>query len=99
MQGSFTWTDDSTSFRFKPDSRLALGTNYTLNIDPSAKSAEGGALPQGLTWHFSTVFPPAISSTMPRNGVTEAQYTGQLEINFVSPMKQSSLKDKVVIYP
>ena len=97
--GSFNWNQESTSFRFKPDTRLALGTNYTLKIAASAQSAQGGTLVQTLTWHFSTVFLPAISSTMPRNGETQAQFAGQLEISFVSPMKQSSLKDKVVITP
>jgi uncharacterized protein YfaS (alpha-2-macroglobulin family) len=99
VSGTFNWDQESTSFRFKPDTRLALGTNYTLNIATSAQSAQGGTLVQELNWHFSTVFPPAISSTMPSNGEMQAQFAGQLEISFVSPMKQSSLVDKVVITP
>jgi uncharacterized protein YfaS (alpha-2-macroglobulin family) len=99
VPGFYNWSEDSTSFRYKPYSRLELGTNYTLNIKLSAKSAQGGTLIQALTWHFSTVFPPAISNTVPRNGEVQSQYGGQLEIDFVSPMKQSSLKDKVVITP
>jgi uncharacterized protein YfaS (alpha-2-macroglobulin family) len=99
VTGNFNWNEDSISFVFKPDSRLALGTNYTLKVDHSAQSSQGGGLIQDLVWHFTTVFPPAISTTVPRNGETQAQYNGQLEIDFVSPMKQSSLKDKVVITP
>jgi uncharacterized protein YfaS (alpha-2-macroglobulin family) len=99
VSGSFKWSQDSTSFLFKPDRRLALGASYTLNIDASAQSAQGGTLLQALTWHFSTVLPPAISSTTPHDGETQTQFTSQLEISFVSPMKQSSLKDKVVITP
>ena len=99
VPGSFNWNVDSTGFNFKPASRLALGTNYALKIENTAQATQGGTLIQSLTWHFTTVFPPAISSTNPRNGETQSTYTGQLEIDFVSPMKQSSLKDKVVITP
>lgn len=97
--GTFLWSNLSDSLTFTPTQRLELGAAYTLNLDPSAQAETGGGLREGLTWHFTTVLPPAILSTNPYNGETQTIFDAQLGINFASPMKQSSLKDKVTITP
>ncbi|MGE5221817.1 MAG: Ig-like domain-containing protein, partial [Omnitrophica WOR_2 bacterium] len=99
VEGKFTWNESSNQFVFKPNSRLSLGTDYTLQLDKSAQAATGGGLRDGLIWHFKTVEPPGIANTNPANGQVQSQFYPQLEINFASPMKQSTLKDKVIITP
>ena len=99
VSGIFNWDEIYTSFLFTPTVNLELGTTYLLKLDPSAQAQTGGGLREGIEWHFTTVYPPAISGTYPHDGMVSKEYYSNLEISFISPMKPSSLKDKVIISP
>jgi uncharacterized protein YfaS (alpha-2-macroglobulin family) len=95
----FLWNDDLTQVVITPTQRLALDTQYSLQLSTRALAADGGALQEGLDWQFSSVPPPAILGTFPENGTTQGNYGGDFRIQFASPMNIESVKDKIVITP
>jgi alpha-2-macroglobulin len=80
-----------------PTQRLALGTSYRLFLDQQAQAADGGSLRAGVDWTFTTVPYPSVLGVTPSS--TQNRYDGYLSIRFASPMKISSLKDKIIINP
>lgn len=94
-----TWNSDYTRVEITPTQRLALGTSYALTLDASAQAADGGGLREGLTWNFTTIPPPAIKTVMPSDGSTQDTYSGELRIQFASPMNIASVKQRIVITP
>ena len=94
-----TWNQDSTQVIITPTQRLALNTKYNLVLNQNTQAAEGGSLSAGLNWNFYTVLPPAILAVSPANGTAQDRFDGMLRIEFVSPMRFDTLKDKVVITP
>jgi len=91
------WDEKNTQVVLKPASLLALGTSYTLSLDSSARSADGGSLAKGLERTFTTVPNPSITHTFPVDGYAFAQQSFQ--ISFAAPMDFKSLADKVVFAP
>ena len=93
------WDELGTTMVFTPTQRLALGTAYTLRLEPSAQALGGGNLKKGLIWNFTTVLPPAIAYTEPEDGSVQSEFTPQFSIHFVSQMRIETLKDKVIFTP
>ncbi|MBU1660923.1 MAG: Ig-like domain-containing protein, partial [Chloroflexi bacterium] len=82
-----------------PTQYLALGTDYTLMLTENARSDTGGTLAEGLRWNFRTVMLPAVLGTYPADGTTQSYYSSRFAIEFVSPMKLDTIKDRVIISP
>jgi len=96
VAGTFTWNEAGDEFRFKPDSDLVLDRLYTARIDTQVY---GSDLDGATEWNFATVPPPAIISTDPQDGDTEARPFGGFTINFASPMDETTLNDKITVEP
>lgn len=93
------WNTDLTQVVITPTERLALGTSYTLNLDPSARAADGGSLKEGLDWNFTTVPDPSIITVSPANNTVQENYSTELRVQFASPMNIESVKERIVIRP
>ena len=91
------WSEENRLLDFNPAGRLALGTDYTLNISTDALSTDGSPLGKAQSWSFRTVPAPAILQTTPTDGATGAN--PQVEIRFASPMNLKSLEERVVFDP
>lgn len=99
VAGAFVWDESATSFTYTPTNLLTIESEYTINIAPTARSANGEAmLPQGQTQTFRTVPLPGIASTYPANGES-VRPGGGATIYFKSPMNTETFADKVVISP
>jgi uncharacterized protein YfaS (alpha-2-macroglobulin family) len=95
----FAWDEFWTTMVFTPTQRMAVGKTYTFALDAAAQAVGGGNLGRGLSWTFNTVLPPAVISTDPADGMTQNQFNPMLSIQFASPMRFDTLKDKVLITP
>ncbi len=93
------WNDLSTRVVFTPTAFLELGTPYVLRLENSARAADGGRLGQGIEWRFTTVLPPGYAGFSVGDGDMLTSYVESFHIDFVSPVKYSSLEGKVVITP
>lgn len=94
-----SWSDDFVTLTVTPTELLSLATTYTLRIDGSAASAQGGTLERPFSWTATTVPYPAILQTSPVNGETESNYSSVFRINFASPMDEESMQGRVIITP
>jgi len=94
-----SWDEDLTRLTITPTQRLALDTQYVLTVDPAAQAESGGSLEEGLQWSFKTVPPPSVVSTVPRDGLIQTQYSGEITIKFASPMRIDTVRERIVITP
>ena len=102
-----SWNDDFTQLTIEPVGRYALANFYDLTLTDSAQAASpstgsggaGGALKEGLTFKFSTVPFPAIENVSPLPGSKGGPFNPTMSVQFESPMRFASLKDKVKITP
>ncbi|HLA43192.1 MAG TPA: Ig-like domain-containing protein, partial [Aggregatilineales bacterium] len=100
VEGSFEWAEDNRSFVFTPVDLLVLDTFYTISISVDvATSSTGARLEDGLTSTFSTVPYPAIVSTRPANGESNASPYGGFEVYFNVPIDIESLEGKFTVVP
>lgn len=97
--GNFTWNDKSTALTFKPNARLAYGTDYTVTIDnKKARSATNAPISALATAVFTTVAQPGILSTIPKNGDQGVQDTG-FSFNFSGMLPLKDFKSRVTVDP
>lgn len=103
VTGTFEWADDGAGFRFTPDSRLGLGTQYAIqftSVNGLPSGVNGGTPLSGITESvFNTVASPMIVNTSPSEGTGDAYPYGGFTIYFASPMDVSTLEDKITIDP
>lgn len=93
------WQMDDAQIVITPTERLAVGTDYTLQLTTDAQAATGGSLKEGLDWSFTTIPSPAVLETNPVNGSTQQYYTSELQIQFASPMRIDTVKPRISISP
>jgi hypothetical protein len=93
------WNEDDTRLTVTPDDRLELDTRYTFRLDSTAKSSHGNSLDQGLQWTFTTIRAPSILFISPPEFVRSNRYSAELRIQFVSPMRIDTVKERIVIEP
>lgn len=94
-----TWNVEETQLVITPTQRLELGTNYWLNLKAEAKAKDGGRLSSGLSWKFTTVQPPGIKTIVPFDQTTQDTYSSEIIIQFLSPMRIDTVKDKIELTP
>jgi len=54
LNGTFTWSEGGTAFRFMPEEILAYNTTYTCTVQGSGKDEHGNTLVNTTTWHYTT---------------------------------------------
>ncbi len=92
VKGTFTWSDDRTSFQFAPASDLPRGQQWTAKIDQGALSAGGQfGIEKAYTWQFKTVEYPRVIKTVPANAAQEVNPYGSMNVYFSAPMDRETL--------
>lgn len=94
-----TWNIEATQIIITPTQKLQLETSYVLNLKEDAKAKDGGNLRDGLLWNFSTVQAPGIKAIYPGDQTVQTSYSSELTIQFISPMRIDTVKDKIEISP
>ena len=94
-----TWDKTFTTLTIEPVGRYKIASFYDLNIFDSARAADGGTLKQGLHLKFGTVPLPAVKDVYPEPNSAAKDFDSRITIQFASPMKLASLKDRIKISP
>ena len=94
-----TWDKTFTTLTIEPVGRYTIASFYDLNILDSARAEDGGKLKRGLHLKFGTVPLPAITSIYPKPNSEARDFDARITIQFASPMKLESLKEKIKISP
>ncbi len=79
--------------RFVPDKPLDYGTSYVALLKAGAQDINRiASSTKDVSWTFRTVPRPAVLSTIPKDGQTNATLRDGLHIQFSSPMSRDGLK-------
>ena len=54
INGSFSWSLDSTSFKYYPSENLSYNTTHTCTVNPGVEDLAGNKMTVGYTWTFLT---------------------------------------------
>ncbi len=93
------WNDDFTILTIEPVRHYKIASFYDLTISDQLRAEDGGTLKDGLTLKFGTVPLPRILKLFPGRNSEQKDFDPHLAIQFASPMKLASLKDKIKISP
>jgi alpha-2-macroglobulin len=96
VPGSVSWSADGTTATFTPATELGRATVYVVSVEKGLKGSHRGETSALRTSSFKTVGLPAVQSTSPRDGDTNAGRYG-VNIRFASPMDKASLEGKLTI--
>ncbi|MCD6291660.1 MAG: Ig-like domain-containing protein [Anaerolineae bacterium] len=100
VPGHFTWRDDGRTMVFHPDQPLAFGAKYLVQINDTARAAQGrGTLRRAEAFTLTTVHLPAIRATHPADGDQKADPYGSLTVSFYSPIDPKTLAGAIIVEP
>ncbi|MFP3895303.1 MAG: Ig-like domain-containing protein [Anaerolineales bacterium] len=95
--GSFSWQDNTMIYT--PDKPLQQGTNYAASLAEGAPAAaKDVVISEAYEWKFTTIGPPEITSTYPRDG-QRLPLPDALEMTFSSPISQETFLEGTTITP
>lgn len=90
VQGRGTWLNTST-YLFYPKPSLDGGTTYTVRLDPTLKSADGGPLLTPEEWMFTTAI-PRLEKIEPEDGSTGVRLDAVVRLIFNQRMDIKSVE-------
>ncbi|MCP4427916.1 MAG: hypothetical protein GY803_25815, partial [Chloroflexi bacterium] len=96
----FEWLENDRVLQMTPQEPLALATAYQLQIDGSARAANGQASLDGSeTIAYQTVPFPGIVRTVPAAGSVADRFQRGVSIQFSSPMAWETVENQIRIEP
>jgi len=93
------WNKELTFLTIEPVGRYQIASFYELTIADTVQAQDGGTLKEGLTLKFGTVPLPRIEAVTPEPGSQATDFDGSLTIQFASPMKFESMKNRLQVSP
>ena len=97
---AFDWLENDRVVQLTPQEPLALDTPYQLQINNSARAANGEAsLDDSETLTYQTVPFPGIVRTSPVAGSVPERFQRGVTIQFASPMNWETVEDRIRIDP
>jgi len=98
-QGNYTWSDDSTEFYFEPADGWLGKTAYRIELDTTARDANGVPVYSTYGFEFSTErIELLLMDNYPQDGMTELSRTVEIQILFDGAIDQSTLSGRVFLY-
>ncbi|HET7699775.1 MAG TPA: MG2 domain-containing protein, partial [Candidatus Limnocylindria bacterium] len=85
-----------TVLTFNPTARMAQATRHIATVAKGLRGARGGETANVRTTSFTTVGPPSVRETYPRDGERSAGRFG-ISLQFSSPMDTESLEGRISI--
>ena len=94
-----TWTWSGTSATFTPAESWPLSTTVTVTVTRDARSWLQRRAEKEFTWSFTTLAPPLVVATTPRQGAQFAYASDRLTITFNREMDQQSVEERLKVEP
>ncbi len=100
VSGTFEWADDGLGFAFTPSERLPLDTRFVYGFSAGiARAAAGNGTLRAYEYGFSTLPPPALVKTYPRDGQTDARPYDGFVLTFNTIIDPETVLDRLTITP
>jgi uncharacterized protein YfaS (alpha-2-macroglobulin family) len=97
VRGAWTWS--GTSATFTPAESWPLSTTVTVTVTRDARSWLQRRAEKEFTWSFTTLAPPTVVATTPRQGAQFAYAHDRLTITFNREMDQQSVEERLKVEP
>ncbi len=97
IDGSFSWS--GATLTFTPADPLPLDAAFTVTLAPGVRDAAGNPTQGATPFAFTTVGPPAVASTTPRDGSDDVPRDAPIEIVFSTLMDTTSVEAALRITP
>lgn len=97
VRGAWSWSGNSATFT--PAESWPLSTTITVTVTRDARSWLQRRAEKEFTWAFTTLAPPMIIATTPRQGAQFAYLQDRLAITFNREMDQASVEERLKIEP
>ncbi len=96
VDGSFSWSGDSTVVTFDPAAALDFGSAYDVAVGTAATDTAGNALGSEFASSFMTSDPvppdePAVTGVLPADDATQVAANENVVVTFSEAMNQSSV--------
>ena len=96
--GYFHWSNDDKNLVFEPYPKLALSTNYTIEVAASAQSHFGVNIAEAVSIGFKTRTKLAIDKQYPENNQEDLSNTAAIRLQFNAVLNGSSLPGNIGLY-
>lgn len=97
LRGTWNWSGNSATFT--PAESWPLSTTVTVTVTRDARSWLQRRAEKEFTWSFTTLAPPMVVSTEPRQGARFAYLRDRLVITFNREMDQASVEQRLKVRP
>lgn len=96
VTSTYQWSDDSTTLTITPSVAYPPGIKLTVTVPKGLRDAGGGETAIDWSSTFTVVGAPAVTSTSPANGASNAGRYGA-RITFATPMNHASVEDRLSV--
>jgi uncharacterized protein YfaS (alpha-2-macroglobulin family) len=97
IRGTWNWNGNTTTFT--PAETWPLSTTVTISVTREARSWLQRRAEKDFAWSFTTLAPPMIVATEPRQGAQFAYMQDRLAITFNREMDQESVQARLKVEP
>ncbi|MCI0476682.1 MAG: Ig-like domain-containing protein, partial [Anaerolineales bacterium] len=97
VRGAWTW--GGTSATFTPAESLPLSTTVSITVTRDARSWLQRRAEKEFAWSFTTLAPPTVVETTPRQGAQFAYLRDRLTLTFNREMDQQSVAQRLKVEP
>ena len=97
VRGAWSWSGASATFT--PAESLPLSTTVSVTVTRDARSWLQRRAEKEFTWSFTTLAPPTIVATTPRQGAQFAYLRDRLTLTFNREMDQQSVAQRLKVEP
>ena len=97
IRGSFAWSGNAVTFT--PAETWPLSTTVSVTVTRDARSWLQRRAEKDFAWSFTTLAPPMIVATEPRQGAEFAFLENRLAITFNREMDQQSVEQRLKVEP
>ena len=97
VRGAWSWSGNAVTFT--PSESFPLSTTVSVTVTREARSWLQRRAEKELAWTFTTLAPPMITATEPRQGAQFAYLKDRLAITFNREMDQQSVEQRLKVEP
>jgi uncharacterized protein YfaS (alpha-2-macroglobulin family) len=97
VRGTWSWSGNSATFT--PAESWPLSTTVTVTVTRDARSWLQRRAEKEFTWSFTTLAPPMVVATTPRQGAQFAYLQDRLTLTFNREMDKQSVEERLKIEP
>ena len=99
IAGELSLSDDQSTATFTPAVALTFDTDYRITVTAGAENANGGFLPEDVTYTFHTIGPVEATHHAPSDGATGVAIGSSIAVSFNQAVDRASAEKAFITEP